>query len=63
MDELVAEHVLAAAGVGLRGQNLDGVVRGAMGTEGGLAPPDGEHELALHAEVPLDFFQRVAVLH
>ena len=27
MDELVAEHVLAAAGVGLRGQHLDGVVR------------------------------------
>ncbi len=63
MDQLVAEHVLAAAGVGLRGQDLDGVVRRAMGTEGGLAPPDGQHELALHAELPLDFFQRIAVLH
>ena len=62
MQKLVAEHVLAAAEVGLGGEHLDGVVRRAVHAEGRLAAPDGKDELTLHAELALDLVEPCGML-
>ena len=52
--ELAAEHVLAPAGIGLRRQHADRVVRQLVAAVGGLAAPDRQDDRGRHAELPLD---------
>ena len=61
-EELEPELVLAAPGEGLRRQHADGVVRQLMRAVGGLAAPDGDHDVAVDAGVLLDVEDVLLVL-
>ncbi len=54
-DQLGAEQILAPAQVGQRGADVDGVVRQLVIAEGRLAPPDGEHGIAVDTQIGFHF--------
>jgi hypothetical protein len=62
VQELLAEHLLAAAVIALRGEHGDGVLRQPVAAERGLAAPDREQHVARHAELVLDRRERTGVL-
>ena len=62
VQQLGAEQVLAAAEIGLGGERLDDVIVRPVRPERRLPAPDGQHELALHAELALDLGEPGGVL-
>jgi len=62
MQQLVPEHFLPAAEIGLRGKSAKCVVRQLVGAERRLAAPDGQHGMPLDTEPALDLPKRFRVL-
>ena len=60
--EFLGEHLLAPAGIGLRREHADRVMRELVRAIGGLAAPDREHDFRRHAEALLDRAQRDAMV-